>query len=82
MPNTTETDADTRANRIDPVLRDAGWGVPEGSKVNREMICPGRITGGGRVNPLSADYESVVRVDLLPTQPNLKCTLTPVSDLC
>ncbi len=53
----TETEADTRANRIDPVLREAGWGVVEGSKVQREMICPGRITGGGgRVNPLSADY--------------------------
>lgn len=57
MPNTAETEADTRANRIDPVLRAAGWGVVEGSKVNREMICPGRITGGGgRANPLSADY--------------------------
>lgn len=54
---TGETEADTRANRIDPALRDAGWGVVEGSKVNREMICPGRITGGGgRANPLSADY--------------------------
>ncbi len=52
-----ETEADTRANRIDPALRAAGWGVVEGSKVNREMICPGRITGGGgRANPLSADY--------------------------
>jgi type I site-specific restriction endonuclease len=57
MPATTETAADTRANRIDPVLRDAGWGVVECSKVNHEMICPGRITGGGgRANPLSADY--------------------------
>ena len=52
----TETEADPRANRIDPVLREAGWGVVEGSKIRREMICPGRITGGGRVNPLSADY--------------------------
>ncbi len=53
----TETEADTRANRIDPVLRDAGWGVVEGAKVHRELICPGRITGGGgRANPLSADY--------------------------
>lgn len=51
-----ETEADTRANRIDPVLREAGWGVVEGSRIRREMICPGRITGGGRVNPLSADY--------------------------
>ncbi|MBN8728710.1 MAG: DEAD/DEAH box helicase family protein [Xanthomonadales bacterium] len=52
----SETEADTRANRIDPVLRDAGWGVVEGSRIRREMICPGRITAGGRVNPLSADY--------------------------
>jgi len=53
----SETEADSRANRIDPVLRDAGWGVVEGSKVHRELICPGRITGGGgRANPLSADY--------------------------
>ena len=53
----TETEADTRANRIDPVLHAAGWGVVEGSKVNRELICPGRITAGGvRANPLSADY--------------------------
>lgn len=53
----SETEADTRANRIDPVLSDAGWGVVEGSKISREMICPGRITGGGgRANPLSADY--------------------------
>ncbi|MBM9593437.1 DEAD/DEAH box helicase family protein [Rhodobacteraceae bacterium MCCB 386] len=54
---TIETEADTRANRIDPVLREAGWDVVEGSRIQREMICPGRITGGGgRANPLSADY--------------------------
>ncbi|KGJ19225.1 EcoAI/FtnUII family type I restriction enzme subunit R [Paracoccus sanguinis] len=53
----TETEADTRANRIDPVLRDAGWGVVAGSTIRRELICPGRITGGGgRAHPLSADY--------------------------
>ncbi len=53
----TETEADTRANRIDPVLRAAGWGVVDGAKVHRELICPGRITSGaGRANPLSADY--------------------------
>ncbi len=52
-----ETEADTRANRIDPVLRAAGWGVVEGSRIRREMtISRGRITAGGRVNPLSADY--------------------------
>ena len=43
-----ETEADTRANRIDPVLRDAGWGVVEGAQIKREVICPGRIQSGGR----------------------------------
>ncbi|MGY6519359.1 MAG: EcoAI/FtnUII family type I restriction enzme subunit R [Lysobacteraceae bacterium] len=52
-----ETEADTRANRIDPVLRDAGWGVVEGAHIHRELICPGRILGGGqRTSALSADY--------------------------
>lgn len=55
LPN--ETEADTRAERIDPVLRAAGWGVAEGSQINREMVCPGRIIGGGeRANAMSADY--------------------------
>lgn len=52
-----ETEADTRANRIDPVLRDAGWGVVEGAHIHRELICPGRILAGGqRGTSLSADY--------------------------
>lgn len=51
-----ETEADTRAERIDPVLAAAGWGQ-NGSKVRREVICPGRIqTGGTRGKGLSADY--------------------------
>jgi len=55
--NMGETEADTRANRIDPVLRDAGWGVVAGAQVHRELICPGRILAGGqRGTPLSADY--------------------------
>lgn len=57
MHAATETEADTRANRIDPVLRDAGWGVIDGSQVQRELICPGRILAGGqRGTALSADY--------------------------
>lgn len=54
----TETEADTRANRIDPVLREAGWGVVPGSHVARELtIYPGRLLGGGqRAAALSADY--------------------------
>ena len=52
-----ETEAETRADRIDPVLRDAGWGVVEGSRIRREMICPGRIQAGGkRGKGLSCDY--------------------------
>jgi len=52
-----ETEADTRANRIDPVLRAAGWGVVEGAHIRREAICPGRIMPGGhRGASLSADY--------------------------
>ncbi|SFL57307.1 EcoAI/FtnUII family type I restriction enzme subunit R [Shimia aestuarii] len=51
-----ETEADTRAERIDPVLAAAGWGQ-NGSKVRREVICPGRIQSGGtRGRGLSADY--------------------------
>jgi type I restriction enzyme, R subunit len=51
-----ETEADTRAERIDPVLAAAGWGL-NGSKVRREVICPGRIQSGGtRGKGLSADY--------------------------
>lgn len=51
-----ETEADTRANRIDPVLRDAGWGVADGSRIAREEIAKGRITTAGRINPLKSDY--------------------------
>lgn len=52
-----ETEADTRAERIEPVLREAGWGVVEGSHIRREVICPGRIQAGGRRGRgLSCDY--------------------------
>jgi type I restriction enzyme, R subunit len=51
-----ETEADTRAERIDPVFAAAGWGQ-NGSKIRREVICPGRIQSGGtRGKGLSADY--------------------------
>tara|TARA_E500000318_G_scaffold61020_1_gene56618 strand:- start:421 stop:2763 length:2343 start_codon:yes stop_codon:yes gene_type:complete len=51
-----ETEADTRAERIDPVLTAAGWGQ-NGSRVRREVICPGRIQSGGtRGRGLTADY--------------------------
>ena len=51
-----ETEADTRAERIDPVLAAAGWGQ-NGSRVRREVTCPGRIQSRGtRGKGLSADY--------------------------
>ncbi len=52
-----ETEADTRAERIEPVLRAAGWGTVKGSRIRREVICPGRIKPGGkRGKALSCDY--------------------------
>jgi type I restriction enzyme R subunit len=52
----SETEADTCANRIDPVLVQAGW-VPPDAHIKREQIAPGRIVQGGkRANPMSADY--------------------------
>ena len=57
MAYNDETEADTRAERIEPVLKAAGWGDVDGSRISREAICPGRIQlGGTRGRPLSADY--------------------------
>src|SRR6267154_4706444 len=51
-------EAETRAEHIDPALKEAGWGVVEGSRVRREyIISPGRIQGQGqRAKPEIADY--------------------------
>ena len=55
-------EAETRAELIDPKLKDAGWGVAEGSKVLREYhITAGKILTGGRAKPLIADYVLVYR---------------------
>jgi type I restriction enzyme R subunit len=56
-------EAETRAEHIDPALRDAGWGVVDGSKILREYpITPGRIEGHGKHSkPLIADYVLVYR---------------------
>ena len=61
MPH-NETEADTRAERIDPVLKAVGWGVVDGSKLRREVICPGRIqTGGKRAAAMASDYVFLYR---------------------
>ena len=51
-------EAETRADLIDPALRDAGWGVVEASRVRREFtITLGRIQAGGRRSSSDvADY--------------------------
>jgi type I restriction enzyme R subunit len=50
-------EAETRAELIDPALREAGWGVVADSRIRRETICPGRIEGAGRRGqPEIADY--------------------------
>lgn len=56
-------EAETRAELIDPKLKEAGWGVIKGSKILREYIITiGKIqTGGGRAKPLIADYVLVYK---------------------
>ena len=51
-------EAQTRAELIDPKLKEAGWGIVEDSKILREYsITKGKIqTGIGRAKPLFADY--------------------------
>ncbi|MGI9392645.1 MAG: EcoAI/FtnUII family type I restriction enzme subunit R [Parvibaculales bacterium] len=56
MPYQDETEADTIANRIRPVLEEAGWGRVDGAHIRAEVICPGRILlGGKRDHALSCD---------------------------
>jgi type I restriction enzyme R subunit len=60
-PPPNETEADTRADRIDPSLAAQGWtgaNKVEGARVSREeMLWPGRIlSGGGQNAPKPADY--------------------------
>ena len=51
-------EAETRAELIDPALKEAGWNVMEGSRIGREVIiAPGRLQGGGkRAEKDIADY--------------------------
>jgi type I restriction enzyme R subunit len=51
-------EAETRADLIDPVLYDLGWGRVEGTHISREyQIAPGRILGGRRREKATiADY--------------------------
>jgi type I restriction enzyme, R subunit len=53
----SRNEADTRADLIDPKLKQDGWGEVKSSYIRREVICPGRImTGGKRGTQVSSDY--------------------------
>jgi type I restriction enzyme R subunit len=56
-------EAETRAELIDPKLKDCGWGVVEDSRILREYnITAGKIqTGGIRGKKLTADYVLVYK---------------------
>lgn len=56
-------EAETRAEHVDPALKEAGWGVLDGSRTLREYsITLGRIESNGkRGKPLAADYVLVYR---------------------
>ena len=72
-----ETEEDTRAERIEPVLRDAGWGKVEGSRIRREVICPGRImTGGTRGKSLKCDFVLFYKGQKLATLEAKKASLS------
>ena len=68
-------EAETRAELIDPALKAAGWGVtegfrrerqPNGSRIRREVIAPGRLIGNGkRAQADIADYVLVYRGEKL-----------------
>ena len=60
-------EADTRAELIDPQLREVGWGEVEGSRIRREYpIKDGEIKPGGkREGTLSADYVLVYKNRIL-----------------
>ncbi|MFH1250383.1 MAG: DEAD/DEAH box helicase family protein [bacterium] len=51
-------EAETRATYIDPALKEAGWGVVDGSRIRMEFpISKGRLIGNGqRSKPDKADY--------------------------
>jgi type I restriction enzyme, R subunit len=56
-------EAETRAELIDPILKNCGWNVVEHSRIMREYnITAGKIqTGGGRAKKLTADYVLVYK---------------------
>jgi len=55
-------EAETRAELIDPALKDAGWGVVDSSRIRREVITLGRLQGAGKRSKQDiADYVLIYR---------------------
>ena len=77
-------EAETRAELIDPAVKDAGWGVVEGSRVLRERNCQitlGRLKGAGqRGKPEIADYILVYRNRKLVKTNKWKLEYRPVTE--
>jgi type I restriction enzyme, R subunit len=58
----SRNEAQTRFDLIDPALKKAGWSVTEGSRIQVEVIAPGRLQGAGtRGKQEIADYVLVYR---------------------
>jgi type I restriction enzyme, R subunit len=75
-------EAETRAELIDPALREAGWSVVEGSRVGREVIAPGRLIGAGRRGKQDiADYVLFYRGQKLAVIEAKKRDLSPTEGL-
>ena len=75
-------EAETRAELIDPALREAGWGVVDGSRVGREMIAPGQLIGAGRRGKQDiADYVLFYRGQKLAVIEAKKRDLQPTEGL-
>ncbi len=72
-------ESETRAEYIDPKLKESGWGVVEDSKVLREFrITPGKIQIGGAISkPEIADYVLVYKNRKLAVIEAKKESLSP-----
>lgn len=76
-------ESETRAEYIDPKLKESGWGVIEGSKVLREFrISPGKIEMGGvPQKPEIADYVLVYKNRKLAVIEAKKESLAPTEGM-
>lgn len=55
-------EAETRAELIDPAIKEAGWGRTGNTRARRELIAPGRLIGAGKRGKQDvADYVLMYR---------------------